>query len=158
MSRYGPKPIDPAIRLAAKIERRGPDECWPWTAATNNRGYGVLNIPSLGMVLAHRLTYGFERGPIPADMVVDHTCHRPPCPGGVTDPHRRCNNPAHLQLATDADNSRMGQSPHARNARKTHCVHGHEFTPENTRLDARGARRCRTCLAAWEAARPKRKR
>lgn len=27
----------------------------------------------------------------------------------------------------------------------THCVHGHEYTPENTRVDNRGYRICRTC-------------
>jgi hypothetical protein len=30
-------------------------------------------------------------------------------------------------------------------ARKTECGNGHEFTPENTRIDKRGARACRTC-------------
>lgn len=34
--------------------------------------------------------------------------------------------------------------------RKTHCSHGHELTPENTRIDVRGGRPggyqvCRTC-------------
>jgi Recombination endonuclease VII len=28
---------------------------------------------------------------------------------------------------------------------KTHCKRGHEFTPENTRLDGRGSRCCRAC-------------
>lgn len=37
------------------------------------------------------------------------------------------------------------------NARKTHCKRGHEFTPENTRLERRStrsgvARRCRACI------------
>ncbi len=29
--------------------------------------------------------------------------------------------------------------------RKTHCKHGHEFTPENTRTKANGTRCCRAC-------------
>jgi hypothetical protein len=29
--------------------------------------------------------------------------------------------------------------------RKTHCPHGHEYTPENTKITTTGARRCRTC-------------
>lgn len=28
---------------------------------------------------------------------------------------------------------------------RTHCRHGHEYTPENTYLDPRGFRRCRAC-------------
>jgi predicted transcriptional regulator len=27
----------------------------------------------------------------------------------------------------------------------THCVHGHEFTPENTRITPIGHRSCRAC-------------
>lgn len=27
----------------------------------------------------------------------------------------------------------------------THCVHGHEFTPENTRWNEEGWRACRAC-------------
>jgi len=30
-------------------------------------------------------------------------------------------------------------------AEKTHCKHGHEFTPENTKVDVKGWRYCRTC-------------
>jgi 5-methylcytosine-specific restriction endonuclease McrA len=42
---------------------------------------------------------------------------------------------------------------------KTHCVNGHEFTPENTRIDTRGTRQCRKCSSArtkacWEALTP----
>jgi hypothetical protein len=31
------------------------------------------------------------------------------------------------------------------NANKTHCKRGHEFTPENTKLDRHGWRSCRIC-------------
>lgn len=35
---------------------------------------------------------------------------------------------------------------HKRGKYATHCVHGHEFTPENTYVNpARGTRVCRTC-------------
>jgi hypothetical protein len=36
----------------------------------------------------------------------------------------------------------------AHHAAKTHCKQGHEYTPENTRLDKRGCRICRTCTRA----------
>jgi hypothetical protein len=31
------------------------------------------------------------------------------------------------------------------NRRKTHCVNGHEFTPENTRVTKRNTRQCKEC-------------
>jgi hypothetical protein len=33
--------------------------------------------------------------------------------------------------------------------KRTHCIRGHEWTHENTRVDARGKRRCRACVRAW---------
>jgi hypothetical protein len=38
-----------------------------------------------------------------------------------------------------------------RNARKTHCLRGHEFTPENTWY-LQGGRRCKTCKRARDRA------
>lgn len=32
-------------------------------------------------------------------------------------------------------------------ANQTHCIHGHEFTPENTLISKRGGRSCLTCAA-----------
>ena len=34
-------------------------------------------------------------------------------------------------------------------AEATHCRMGHEFSPENTYVSPRGARRCKTCHASW---------
>jgi hypothetical protein len=33
--------------------------------------------------------------------------------------------------------------------RRTHCIRGHEWTPENTQVDSRGKRHCRACLRAY---------
>jgi len=45
------------------------------------------------------------------------------------------------------DRVRHGTDP---NASKTHCINGHEFTPENTRWGRGGrARTCRTCAREW---------
>ncbi len=38
-----------------------------------------------------------------------------------------------------------GVCPSAFHAKKTHCIHGHEFTPENTYRTRKGFRVCRTC-------------
>lgn len=45
------------------------------------------------------------------------------------------------------DAVRNGRHP---NSRKTHCKHGHEYTPENTGRTGRGTRFCRTCSRGYE--------
>lgn len=134
-------------RFWAKVDRRGPDECWPWLASKNRFGYGMFD---------HGFAYSFARellfGPLPVDppedgthWTVDHTCHDPEtCAGGATCPHRACVNPNHLEIVSARDNTLRGGAPAAVNARKTHCKRGHEFTAANT-YEWRGHRRCRTC-------------
>jgi hypothetical protein len=34
-------------------------------------------------------------------------------------------------------------------ASRSHCINGHEFTPENIRLRSNGTRLCRTCARVW---------
>jgi hypothetical protein len=38
------------------------------------------------------------------------------------------------------------------NSRKTHCPYGHEYTPANTYINAKGSRECRTCIERWHQA------
>ena len=40
----------------------------------------------------------------------------------------------------------------------THCLRGHEYTPENTQIKQNGTRRCRTCLQQASMARPRKGR
>lgn len=94
MSRPGPRPRPAAERLAGKVKRAGPDDCWPFDGATNGYGYGRLTVDGKPQA-AHRLAYELEHGEIPAGLFVLHRCDNPPC----------CN-PAHLYLGTHADNMR----------------------------------------------------
>lgn len=42
-------------------------------------------------------------------------------------------------------NVRRGESEPPKNRLKTHCYRGHEFKPENTKIDLHGWRTCRAC-------------
>ena len=83
-------------RFWDKVNVRGADDCWEWSANKNNKGYGMFRCRSLGFrskQLAHRLSYAAANGPIEAGKVIMHTCDNPPCV-----------NPAHLSVGTHADN------------------------------------------------------
>lgn len=58
-----------------------------------------------------------------------------------------CVNPDHIELVTNRENILRGIGLTARLAVATECVHGHAFTPENTRIDYRGNRECLECRA-----------
>ncbi|MFC4606926.1 hypothetical protein ACFO9E_03690 [Streptomyces maoxianensis] len=58
-----------------------------------------------------------------------------------------CCNPDHLETVPKKEGLRRRDWESAR-ARRTHCPHGHAYTPENSYLDPRGFRQCRTCRAA----------
>lgn len=119
-------------RFWAKVERRGEEECWPWTAC-QVRGYGQFKAHGSRRVYAHRFAYELLIGPVPAGLTIDHLCR-----------NRSCVNPAHMEPVPSAVNTLRGNNPLAKNARKTHCKRGHKFTPENTYRSRKG-RECLTC-------------
>lgn len=128
-------PIADRIKAKVKIDENG---CWVWQLRCHHKErYGIIAIDSKPK-LVHRVSYETFVGPIPEGLQLDHLCRNRPC----------CN-PAHLEPVTPRENIR--RSPihiSVRQAAKTHCVHGHEFTPENTYRFTTGGktqRACRTC-------------
>lgn len=84
-----------ADRFWKKVDKRGPDECWPFVGEINNHGYGVFSpfADHVGRCLAHRKAWEVTNGPIPNELDCCHHCDNPPC----------CN-PSHLFVGTHADN------------------------------------------------------
>lgn len=106
-------------------------ECVRWGGKYFPNGYGRV-----GYKMAHRIVYEQEVGAIPDGLQIDHLCR-----------NRWCVNVEHLEPVTIAENVLRGEGITAINARKTHCIHGHEFTEKNTyvRPDRTNHRDCRIC-------------
>lgn len=142
--RFQPIPIEQRFW---KWVREMPTGCWEWTGSRTAPGWhGRVSVNGV-MVMAHRVSWEMAHGPIPEGLSVLHHCDNPPCV-----------NPDHLYLGTAKDNARdmvaRGRLNSA-NARKTHCNHGHEFTPENTyRSPKTGRRQCATCRHIVQTSRP----
>lgn len=108
--------------------------CWIWTGALDRRdGYGRF-YDGVSNVAAYAFAYEFENGPVPSGMVLDHLCRE-----------RRCVNPTHLRIVTNAENVLAGTGVTARNAVATHCKKGHELSGSNLYVRPDGYRTCRTC-------------
>jgi hypothetical protein len=82
-------------RFWDKVQRAGPDDCWPWQANTNRTGYGRFKIASRLSVTAHRVAWTAVNLRDPGELIVRHRCDNPPC----------CN-PKHLEIGTPLDNAR----------------------------------------------------
>ena len=132
-----------ASRFSSKFAIDAATGCWRWTAAVDRRGYGKLGLRGSKTGKAHRISFMLHNGVIPQGMLVCHSSDTPSCV-----------NPAHLFLGTTKDNvADMLQKGRAwrQGQFRTHCMRGHEVSPENTYY-YQHSHQCRTCSAIrWRA-------
>jgi hypothetical protein len=121
-----------------RVDRRGPDECWPWLGAVNQvSGYGQMGFRPKGQsttnLYAHRMAWESTYGPIPPHLTIDH---RPTCPP-------LCCNPVHYELVSLAENGRRGNLKRWGFIGNEHaCRHGHVGDRAQT---SKGVWYCRAC-------------
>lgn len=130
----------------SKVDRKGPDECWPWTGAiydpkNGKSRYGIVIINGI-RVYTHRVSYTLLVGPIPTDLTLDHVAAKCTLRG-------ICCNPAHTEPVTRGENSKRHYLA------QTHCKKGHPIVQHgrsclqcNTqrKRDERAAKRQRDAL------------
>jgi hypothetical protein len=115
--------------------------CWIWLGHINKKEYARVYIDGK-MTYVHRWLYQKLFGSI-CDLTIDHLC-RVHC----------CINPAHLEAVPNSVNVLRGEGVTANNSRKTHCIKGHQYTPDNTFTSKYGWRACLICrrssnLKSW---------
>jgi hypothetical protein len=113
------------------------DGCLVWTGYRTDLGYGRLGWRGKPEY-AHRVAFFLRSGRWP-DGILRHLCNNPPCVLHAVEGTR-----------TENELDKVAAGTH-QNARKTHCLRGHEFTPENTRTNAKGWRWCRACTRLRDA-------
>jgi hypothetical protein len=90
------EPLDRVIPRTQKEDRGYSTECWIWTGATNEKGYGRVRVNGI-LLLTHRFVYEQIVGPIAAGLQLDHLCRA-----------HACCNPEHMEPVTNRENGRRG--------------------------------------------------
>lgn len=142
------KPI--ADRFWEKVNKDAPNGCWEWTSSIRGSGYGAFftHLVSEGRKAygAHRYSWILTNGNIPDGLSVLHKCD-----------NRICVNPSHLFLGNKFDNMRDAANKKristVGKSRMTHCLKGHEYTPDNVKINNQGHRRCKMCADIFDAKR-----
>ncbi len=121
----------------SKVDRRGADECWPWTGTKTRAGYGRISRNGRRYV-ATRLSWEIANGkPFPEGKFACHSCDNP-----------NCVNPNHIWPGTLSENTRDAIAKGRANARalRRFCPNGHPLEGDNV-INSLAYRGCRTCAA-----------
>ena len=135
-------PLDRLLRRFSWGEKFNGTRCMVFTGALTD-GYGRIRANG-SRPYAHRFLYEQWVGTVPEGLQIDHLCR-----------NRACMNPMHVEVVTCKVNIQRGNTGKTKRQPKTHCLRGHEFTPENTYI-YRGGRYCRACARARDLRRTKR--
>jgi len=130
-------------KLALNIEESH-NGCWNWTGYLGPGGYGRVWLRNAEWQV-HKMIYELLVGPIPAGCILHHRCK-----------NRRCCNPAHLKVVTQAEHLEIDPVHHVRRPRPEpsvpRCRKGHELTDANVLLRRDHGKLVRSCRACAEAA------
>lgn len=129
-------PIETRLEISTMPEPNS--GCVLWVSGQDKDGYGKLFYKRKHR-RAHRVVFELNHGPIPLGGLICHTCDTPSC----------CNI-NHLFLGSPLSNMQDKVKKGRLNNQymnATHCIHGHEFSVENTALYD-GKRCCRICYRA----------
>lgn len=119
------KPL--GVRFAALVDRRGPEECWPWKGRVDRDGYGRIQSGDQSNVGAHRLALEEALGrKLELGEVACHRCD-----------NRLCCNPAHLFVGSIQDNN---QDAVAKERNAFGERHGHARLTEAQVIEIRSRR------------------
>lgn len=109
-------------------------DCVIWKGAVNSKGYPCFAVDGKSQ-LAHRLAWVDARGAIPEGLTVDHTCRV-----------RNCVNVEHLELVTNAENTRRRFGAHGGLNVGGACLNGHSIRDEHdVYTNKNGRRECHEC-------------
>jgi hypothetical protein len=126
-------------KFLANVDRRGVDECWPWTGHRNYAGYGVMYLSQgRNNYATHRIAYFLETGKDLDGLFACHRCDNPPCcnPNHIFPGTAKQNTEDAVRKGRIATGDRAGARKHPDTLRRG----SDHWAKRNPHLSARGER------------------